>query len=83
MTLKKIHTIFFIITCLNQFKAQVIYLNTNSDDIFKLDINTYQYDFVVHVSYNITDISFHPDGSFYGITNVGELIEIDTTFEMA
>ncbi len=76
--MKKIIVILVVMFSLNYISAQVIYLNTNDDDLYRLNILSCELDFVVHVSQNITDISFHPDGSFYGITYDGDLYEIDT-----
>ncbi|MDQ3016858.1 MAG: hypothetical protein M3R25_09115, partial [Bacteroidota bacterium] len=59
-------------------QAQVIYLSTNTEDIFRLDIVTCQYELVVHLPRPLTDITFHPDGTFYGVNNNGLLFEIDT-----
>ena len=76
--MKNILLILVLFLSLDQIQAQVIYLNTNSDDIFKLDITTCEYELVVHVDFNPTDISFHPDGSLFGIDPGGRLVEIDT-----
>ncbi len=69
-------TIFF--TLMIQAHAQVIYLSTNTEDIFRLNILTCEIELVVHLPRPLTDISFHPDGTFYGINNNGLLFEIDT-----
>ena len=68
--------LFFIL--LAPAHAQVIYLSTNTEDIFRLDILSCQLELVVHLPRPLTDISFHPDGTFYGLNNNGLLFEIDT-----
>ena len=61
-----------------QAHAQVIYLSTNTEDIFRLNLLTCEIELVVHLPRPLTDISFHPDGTFYGLNNNGLLFEIDT-----
>ncbi len=61
-----------------QAQAQVIFLSTNTEDIFRLNLLTCEIELVVHLPRTLTDISFHPDGTFYGLNNNGLLFEIDT-----
>lgn len=67
--------------CLFSFfhlSAQVIYLSTTDDRIMRLDIESCQYEEVIHLNRAMTDITFHPDGTFFGINNTGVLFIIDT-----
>jgi gliding motility-associated-like protein len=85
----KIKTYYFIWTrclcpiCLLLFisvllKAQTIYL-TNANDLYRLDLEHCTYELVVNVNFgSIADITFHPDGTLYGIEPGGKLFEIDT-----
>ncbi len=61
-----------------QLKAQTIYI-TNQNDLYRLDLELCTYELVINVNTgSIADITFHPDGTLYGINPGGELFEIDT-----
>lgn len=74
-----IFVLFFISTATN---AQTIYLSTLDNLLFRLNINSCQYEQVVEIqlpnSGGVTDISFHPNRTLYGIDYGGHFFEIDT-----
>ena len=60
--------------------AQSIYLST-SNRLYRLSLETCTYEEVVELesgSGGLSDITFHPDGTLYGVNLSGELFEIDT-----
>jgi len=67
-----------IISCNLFLNAQVIYLSSTDNEIFRLNLSTCEYDFVVDVQEQVYDISFHPNGTLYGIAGNGDFYEIDT-----
>lgn len=59
--------------------GQVIYISGATNFfIYRLNIVTCIYTPVVKVDRGLNDISFHPDGTLYGISAAGGLYEIDT-----
>lgn len=58
--------------------SQTIYLSTLDDELFRLNMSNCNYEFVVQVQTEITDISFHPNGNLYGLHPNGDFYEIDT-----
>jgi len=62
-----------------QMSAQVIYVSTSDFDVYALDLNDCSLELVVDInsSFDIFDISFHPNGNLYGIAPAGQLIQID------
>jgi len=58
-----------------QISAQVIYVSTSNYDVYTLDLNDCSLEFVVNInsSYDIFDISFHPNGNLYGIAPFGHM----------
>ena len=76
--MKKIGLLSIFLFSVGHLLAQVIYLSSTNNRIYRLDILTCDYEEVVRVSHAITDISFHPDGTLYGISGNGNLFEIDT-----
>ena len=58
--------------------AQVIYVSTTEDQLFKLDINTCDLEFLTIVNSEVFDITFHPNGNLYGISGSGNFYNIDT-----
>jgi len=61
-----------------QISAQVIYVNTVDDQLYRLDINTCNYQFLTNVNNEVFDITFHPNGNLYGISGKGRFFQIDT-----
>ncbi|MEP6793417.1 MAG: gliding motility-associated C-terminal domain-containing protein [Saprospiraceae bacterium] len=76
--MKKIILLPVIFFCLGQLFGQVIYLSSTNNRIYRLNIVTCNYTQIVQLSRGITDISFHPDGTLYGIDSGGNLFKIDT-----
>ncbi|HZV68262.1 MAG TPA: gliding motility-associated C-terminal domain-containing protein [Saprospiraceae bacterium] len=76
--MKKILLVTIIFFCLGHLFSQVIYLSTTDTSIYRLNIVTCDYSEVVKVVRALTDISFHPDGTLYGVDGGGNLFEIDT-----
>src|SRR4030095_10047495 len=76
--MKKVILVLVIWSFFDHAGAQVIYLSALNDKIFKLNIESCEYEFVVQLDRTLSDISFHTDGTLYGITTNGELFEIDT-----
>ena len=58
--------------------GQVIYISSSSNAIYRLNIDDCTYTFVTQVNRQVYDISFHPDGTLYGISGNGTFFEIDT-----
>ena len=57
--------------------AQVIYLSTTDNRLFKINVNDCQPEFVASVEPKLFDIAFHPNGELYGIDPDGVLYQID------
>ncbi len=76
--MKQILTICLLIFFASKVFAQVIYVSTTDDELFRLDINNCTYEFVVEVQAQVFDISFHPNGNLYGIRGNGNFYQIDT-----
>ncbi len=76
--MKKIILIPIIFFCLGQLFGQVIYLSSTNNRIYRLNIVNCKYTQIVQLGRGITDISFHPDGTLYGVDSGGNLFEIDT-----
>ncbi len=70
-------TLFFLSLGI-QISAQVIYVNTLDDRLYRLDINSCSYEYVTTVNSEVFDISFHPNGNLYGIAGNGRFFQIDT-----
>jgi len=76
--IKRICIIPIIVFTIPFLKAQTIYL-TNANNLYRLNLELCVYELVVDVNTgSIADITFHPDGTLYGINPGGELFEIDT-----
>ena len=58
--------------------AQVIYLLNENNGLERLNVKTCQAQLVSQIFYNLTDITFHPDGTLYGIDWLGIIVELDT-----
>lgn len=67
-----------ILFCFQYTEAQLVYINDGTD-IYTLNVETCELEFVVEADNNTSfyDISFHPNGNFYGVTQDGELYEVD------
>ncbi len=76
--MKKIILLPFIFFCLGHVFGQVIYLSSTNNRIYRLNIVTCNYTQIVQLARGITDISFHPDGTLYGVDSGGNLFTIDT-----
>ena len=76
--MKKSLILFFIIIFTSQVSAQVIYVSSANDELYRLDINNCVYEFVSDIQSQMYDISFHPNGNLYGISGHGNFYEIDT-----
>ncbi|MDF1696724.1 MAG: gliding motility-associated C-terminal domain-containing protein [Saprospiraceae bacterium] len=59
--------------------AQEIFLSSTLNELYKLDINTCEYEYVVKVNAQVYDISFDPQGNLYGISGSGRFYTIDQT----
>ncbi len=73
--------LFLFITCLLSTKtsAQTIYGNADNNDLIRLDLSNCSYEVVVNFAGTYTtDIAFHPNGKLYGISDAGQMFEIDT-----
>ena len=73
--------IFLVTTflCLSHIlSGQVIYISSSTSAIYRLNIDDCAYTFLVQVDRQVYDISFHPDGTLYGISGNGTFFEIDT-----
>lgn len=68
----------FLLLWISKPSAQVIYLLNENNQIERLNVKTCEADLVTQVNYNLTDITFHPDGTLYGIDWIGLIVEIDT-----
>lgn len=58
--------------------GQIIYVSTSDNSIYRLNLDNCTYDLVTQINRQIYDISFHPDGSLYGISGNGNFFSIDT-----
>ncbi len=58
--------------------GQIIYISSSNNAIYRLNIDDCTYTFLVQVNRQVYDISFHPDGTLYGISGNGTFFEIDT-----
>ena len=58
--------------------GQVIYISSSTNAIYRLNLDDCTYTFVTQINRQLYDISFHPDGSFYGISGNGNFFGIDT-----
>lgn len=58
--------------------GQVIYISSSTNAIYRLNLDDCTYTFVTQINRQLYDISFHPDGSFYGISGNGNFFSIDT-----
>ncbi|HUR30857.1 MAG TPA: hypothetical protein VMZ69_05460, partial [Saprospiraceae bacterium] len=76
--MKTVIFILFNLICLNGAFAQVIYILSDGRNVQRLDIESCEYTLVVRAATSFNDISFHPDGTLYGLTSNGGLYEIDT-----
>lgn len=76
--MKKIILLLIIFFCLGHVFGQAIYLSSTNNRIYRLNIKTCTYTQIVQLARGITDISFHPDGTLYGVDTGGNLFEIDT-----
>ncbi|MGB4848026.1 MAG: hypothetical protein WBP41_08925, partial [Saprospiraceae bacterium] len=76
--MKKIILLPIIFFCLAHLFGQVIYLSSTNNRIYRLNIVTCNYTQIVQLGRGITDISFHPDGTLYGVDSGGNLFKIDT-----
>ena len=69
-------TIFMVLAFLGH--GQIIYVSTSDNSIYRLDLDKCTYDLVAQINRQLYDISFHPDGSLYGISGNGNFFSIDT-----
>lgn len=58
--------------------AQVMYVSTFDNSLYRLDVNTCIYDSLTKIQAQISDITFHPNGDLYGISGNGVFYKIDT-----
>jgi gliding motility-associated-like protein len=58
--------------------GQVIYVSATNNTIYRLTIDDCAYTFLVQVDRQVYDISFHPNGTLYGISGNGTFFVIDT-----
>ena len=57
--------------------GQVIYVSSSNNAIYRLNLDDCTYTFVTQVDRQVYDLSFHPDGSLYGISGNGTFFRID------
>ena len=57
--------------------GQVIYVSSSNNAIYRLNLDDCSYIFVAQVDRQVYDLSFHPDGSLYGISGNGTFYRID------
>ncbi|MEO6133222.1 MAG: hypothetical protein ABIQ02_15375, partial [Saprospiraceae bacterium] len=77
--MKKIILIALVFFWVAHAPGQVIYISGATNGfIYRLNIVTCQYTSVTLVDRGLTDISFNPDGTLYGISTPGGLYKIDT-----
>ncbi len=76
--MKKLVLIPIVFFFLGHLLGQVIYISTTNNRIYRLDLETCNYVEIVRLNTPITDISFHPDGTFYAIASNGSLFVVDT-----
>lgn len=57
--------------------GQVIYVSSSNNAIYRLNLDDCTYTFVAQVDRQVYDLSFHPDGSLYGISGNGNFFSID------
>ncbi|MDA9774047.1 gliding motility-associated C-terminal domain-containing protein [Saprospiraceae bacterium] len=70
--------IFYFLFFLSSSGFSQVYVSTLSDNLYRLDIENCNYDFVVHINNLVFDIAFHPNGNLYGIEPFGNFYQIDT-----
>ena len=68
--------VFFLFA--QMLSGQVIYISSSNNAIYRLNIDDCTYTFLVQVDRQVYDISFHPDGTLYGISGNGTFFGIDT-----
>jgi hypothetical protein len=67
-----------LISCASQVSfSQEIYVSSQDFKLYKVDIKSCKSDFICNIRSQTTDISFHPNGKLYGISNNGNLFEIN------
>ena len=57
--------------------AQGIYVSAVTKELYRLDLNNCNVEFVTNIQHTVNDISFHPNGKLYGIGPFGNFFEID------
>ncbi|MEM9545149.1 MAG: gliding motility-associated C-terminal domain-containing protein [Bacteroidota bacterium] len=58
--------------------GQSIYISTLNNELYRLNINNCQVEYLTDVNRTMFDITFHPNGNLYGITGQGIFYRIDT-----
>jgi len=62
----------------HHLSGQIIYISSSNNAIYRLNIDECTNTFLVQVDRQVYDISFHPNGTFYGISGNGNFFVIDT-----
>lgn len=58
--------------------AKSIYISSSTNALYRLEIETCNFEFVTAIQNQALDIAFHPNGKLYGISAFGDFYEIDT-----
>lgn len=66
-----------LLSSLSLSAQEEIFLSTLNGELYSLDLENCDYEFVALMPVSSTDISFHPNGNFYALGSAGQLYEID------
>ena len=74
------HLFFFVMICVAQLPlhGQVIFVSSLDNELFRLNIDDCSLTKVCDVNRELFDISFHPNGTLYGMSGDGVFFGIDT-----
>ncbi len=74
------HLFFFVMICVAQLPlhGQVIFVSSLDNELFRLNIDDCSLTKVCDVNRELFDISFHPNGTLYGISGDGSFFGINT-----
>ena len=77
--MKKYFIILMLVFLFFQIHSQDIYISSDDNKLYQLDLNACSVLLLTEIqSETTTDISFHPDGTLYGIDYSGSLYTIDS-----
>lgn len=76
--MKKYYILVAFFLCSIELSAQSLYLISTDYQLYSVNLDDCTLNFIADVNFNqVYDISFHPNGTLYGIGRNGDLFEID------